>query len=104
MLGQIRLFVLLESLGRANMTVPSYLQTTQWAHTKMASIENRLRALQLLKTSPFNVGLLDKRAQSVGFQDPESDHTPFADRGVPFVHLAAQPTTNIDKDDVLGRT
>ena len=49
-LGQISLFVLLDLLGSAGGSVPSYFLTTHWAYRAMARAEERLRGLGLLET------------------------------------------------------
>lgn len=51
-LSSIDLFVLLDLLGSANPSVPSYFKTTHWAYTHMADLEVRLRTVGLFKSSP----------------------------------------------------
>lgn len=89
-LSQINIFVMLDSLGSANPTVPSYLKSTTWAHRNMANLEQRMRNLGLLETSsaffPSTEG--DVQKSDLGY-----DHVPFMDRGVPFLHVLPSPAT-----------
>ncbi|KAJ9626998.1 hypothetical protein H2203_003458 [Taxawa tesnikishii (nom. ined.)] len=52
-LDSIELFLLLDLLGSANPTVPSYFKTTHWAYQRMAEIESRLRSLKQFRSSPL---------------------------------------------------
>jgi glutaminyl-peptide cyclotransferase len=51
-LDAIDLFVLLDLLGSANPTVPSFFRTTHWAYKNMANAEARLRSSKQLQTTP----------------------------------------------------
>jgi glutaminyl-peptide cyclotransferase len=88
-LDQISIFVLLDLLGSANPSIPSYFQTTHWAYRRMASVEERMRNLGLLESKPPNPFLHDSARLSSqfgrGFID--DDHKPFMARGVPVLHI-----------------
>jgi len=84
-LSQISLFVLLDSIGAVNPEIPSYYLLTHWVYKKMASLENRLRNNRLLDTAPLSPFLPNTYYQ--GRQDEVDDHTPFMERGVPYLHL-----------------
>ncbi|KAI0120448.1 peptidase family M28-domain-containing protein [Hypoxylon sp. NC0597] len=92
-LDQISMFVLLDLLGAANPTVPSFFQTTHWAYKAMATIEDRMRKLGLLESTPERPFLPDLEKNAVTFQHAyiEDDHKPFMARGVPVLHVIASP-------------
>ena len=92
-LNQISMFVLLDLLGSANPTVPSYFQTTHWAYQAMASIEERMRGFGLLEAQPSDRFLpeSDKLATQFGRSFVEDDHVPFMHRGVPTLHIIPHP-------------
>lgn len=92
-LDQISMFVLLDLLGAANPTVPSFFQTTHWAYKAMATIEDRMRKLGLLESTPEQPFLPDLEKNAVTFQHAyiEDDHKPFMARGVPVLHVIASP-------------
>ncbi|CAJ2505066.1 Uu.00g124600.m01.CDS01 [Anthostomella pinea] len=93
-LDQISMFVLLDLLGSADPVVPSYFATTHWAYAAMATIESRMRALNLLESTPSRGAFLpdkDKSASQFGRGFVEDDHVPFMHRGVPILHLIPTP-------------
>ncbi|KAI1205020.1 peptidase family M28-domain-containing protein [Annulohypoxylon truncatum] len=92
-LDQISMFVLLDLLGSANPTVPSFFQTTHWAYKAMATIEGRMRKLGLLESIPQRPFLpdLEKAATTFHRGAIEDDHKPFMARGVPILHVIASP-------------
>lgn len=117
-LDAIDLFLLLDLLGSANPTVPSYFKTTHWAYQRMADAEKRLRELYQFKSSPNHPS---KRATSpnaphdhVPRNEPhflpeggksegdrwlggyiEDDHVPFQARGVDILHMIPSPFPNV---------
>jgi len=84
------MFVLLDVLGSDNPTIPSYLTITHWAYKNMANLENRMRQLNLLETSPLST-FLPWSNETTSQVDVTGDHVPFMDRGVPFLHLLPSP-------------
>ncbi|GAB7357151.1 hypothetical protein MBLNU459_g8144t1 [Dothideomycetes sp. NU459] len=93
-LNAIDLFLLLDLLGSAKPTVPSYFKTTHWAYQRMAKIESRLRSLNQFKSSPAHEFLTEaKKAETErwlgGFI--EDDHLPFQARGVDILHMIPAP-------------
>ncbi|KAI1842481.1 hypothetical protein JX266_011376 [Neoarthrinium moseri] len=92
-LEQISMFVLLDLLGTAGPTVPSYFQTTHWAYQGMASVEKRMRNLGLLESTPAQSFLpeADKSPNLFGSAGVQDDHIPFITRGVPTLHLIPSP-------------
>lgn len=89
-LSQISIFVLLDGLGSVNPIIPSYLLLTHWAYKAMASLEERLRKLGLLETSPLS-SFLPNSKEGISKAEIEDDYVPFMDRGVPFLHLLPLP-------------
>ncbi|KAL2758791.1 hypothetical protein ACRALDRAFT_1075221 [Sodiomyces alcalophilus JCM 7366] len=92
-LDQISLFVLLDLLGSANPSVPSYFRTTHWAYKNMATIESRMRDLGLLESKPEGPFLPDGDVDSktLGTMYIGDDHEPFMRRGVPILHIIPAP-------------
>ena len=91
-LDQINLFVLLDLLGSADPVVPSYFTTTHWAYQSLASIESRMRALDLLESKPAKPFLPNGAGSMAGAASSISDdHLPFMFRGVPILHLIPSP-------------
>jgi len=84
------MFVLLDVLGSANPTVPSYLTITHWAYKHMADLENRLRQLTLLEANPSSM-FLPWSNETTELTLAVGDHIPFMDRGVPFLHILPDP-------------
>ena len=104
-LSSISLFVLLDLLGSANPTVPSYYLTTHWAYQNMAKLEQRLRGQEMFKSAR------DTKSRSASSQSPflpdndkveanffatgiEDDHIPFLARGVEVLHIIPSPFPN----------
>ncbi|KAI1500879.1 glutaminyl-peptide cyclotransferase [Biscogniauxia marginata] len=93
-LGQISMFVLLDLLGAAEPRVLSWFQTTHWAYQALASVEQRMRALGLLESTPKKPFLpdADKNPGSFGGNNyVQDDHVPFMARGVPILHVIPTP-------------
>ncbi|KAF1947942.1 hypothetical protein EJ02DRAFT_391371 [Clathrospora elynae] len=89
-LSQISLFLLLDLLGSASPSIPSYFPTTHWAYTHLATIETRLRSLKLLESTPPQPFLPDVNAtMSVG--GISDDHLPFMGGGVEVLHVIPSP-------------
>ncbi|KAF2199178.1 hypothetical protein GQ43DRAFT_399299 [Delitschia confertaspora ATCC 74209] len=89
-LSQISIFLLLDLLGSANPTVPSYFQTTHWAYKNMAKIEERMRTLSLLESNPPSPFLphIGNHTEQWPIED---DHLPFMRRGVSILHVIPSP-------------
>ncbi|KAF1810456.1 putative glutaminyl cyclase [Eremomyces bilateralis CBS 781.70] len=108
LLSSITLFMLLDLLGGANPTIPSYFATTHWAYRAMASLEHRLRSAGRFKSSPNHISKRSPDAERVteprwlihgDKQDNqgslafmvEDDHIPFMARGVEVLHMIPSP-------------
>ncbi|KAL8970154.1 MAG: hypothetical protein Q9183_001659, partial [Haloplaca sp. 2 TL-2023] len=100
-LSTISLFVLLDLLGSKNPVVPSYFKTTHWAYQKMASLEQRFRALSLFESAAKSTSKRDNKpflpesdkkgdARWLGGMIGD-DHEPFLDRGVEILHVIPSP-------------
>lgn len=105
----MELFVLLDLLGSAGPRVPSYFRTTHWAYEHMASVEDRLRKLKLMKSSPNHPDRMAKRVNKKPRTEPnflyeknkagnsfmggfvQDDHVPFMARGVEILHIIPTP-------------
>lgn len=114
-LSSISLFVLLDLLGAQNPTIQSYYPTTHWAYRRLATLEQRLDDLQLLRSRQNqrqqNQQQQRQQRQHRWFIDAsktehelaprggiEDDHLPFLARGVEVLHLIdAAPTTGFPK-------
>ncbi|RYP34099.1 hypothetical protein DL767_004434 [Monosporascus sp. MG133] len=92
-LGQINLFLLLDLLGSAGPSVPSFFQSTHWAYRAMARIEERMRGLGTLESDPKKPFLpdADKKASDFRPAGVGDDHIPFMRRGVPVLHIIPSP-------------
>jgi hypothetical protein len=108
-LDSMELFVLLDLLGSTGPRVPSYFKTTHWAYKHMASVEDRLRKLKLMRSSPNHPERLAKRANKKPRTEPhflyeenkaensfiggfvQDDHVPFMARGVEILHIIPSP-------------
>ncbi|KAG8533056.1 uncharacterized protein KY384_001839 [Bacidia gigantensis] len=93
-LSSISLFLLLDLLGAANPTVPSYFKTTHWAYKNLAALANRLHSSKK-EISP-SVGRWfpdsDKTESAQwGPSGIEDDHLPFMARGVEVLHIIPNP-------------
>jgi glutaminyl-peptide cyclotransferase len=97
-LESIDLFVLLDLLGASNPAVPSYFKTTHWAYKRMASVEERLRKADKLKSKPKGNFLWesdkDERDRWSGGM-VEDDHIPFMARGVDILHIIPSPFPDV---------
>ncbi|TIA42909.1 glutaminyl-peptide cyclotransferase [Aureobasidium pullulans] len=93
-LDAIDLFVLLDLLGSAKPTVPSFFRTTHWAYSNMAAAEARLRSLKQLETPPADVFLREANKKETDRWlggAIEDDHIPFQARGVDILHMIPAP-------------
>jgi len=93
-LASLDLFVLLDLLGAAHPSVPSYFKTTHWAYQRMADVEARLRSASVLQTKlsqPFlrEAGKSETDRWIGGYI--EDDHVPFMARGVEVLHIIPSP-------------
>lgn len=85
--------MLLDLLGAATPSVPSFFKTTHWAYQYLAGAEKRLRDLGLLKTKPGSPFLPDaeKSVEKIRGGMIEDDHIPFLARGVEILHIIPLP-------------
>lgn len=90
-LEAISLFLLLDLLGAKNPRVPSYFKSTHWAYQHLASIEDRMRKLNLLNSKPKFLPEAGKLAPQFGRGFVSDDHIPFMDRGVKILHIIPTP-------------
>ncbi|KAF1365428.1 hypothetical protein EJ07DRAFT_171355 [Lizonia empirigonia] len=90
-LSQISLFVLLDLLGSASPKVPSYFPTTHWAYQHLATMESRLRSLNILESKPATAFLPDVNMTMAGFGGISDDHLPFIHQGVEVLHVIPSP-------------
>jgi glutaminyl-peptide cyclotransferase len=91
-LESISLFVLLDLLGGKDPAIPTYFKTTHWAYQNMASLESRLRGLDLFKTGKGKTWLPESSkdphaAAAFPSYMMQDDHIPFMARGVEVLHL-----------------
>ncbi|KAK7757962.1 hypothetical protein SLS62_000340 [Diatrype stigma] len=100
-LDAIELFVLLDLLGAADPSVPSYFGATHWAYQGLARVEARLRAAGQLASAP-SLGPQGQERRWLGDADKlpsqlagrgyiQDDHVPFMARGVPVLHVIPSP-------------
>lgn len=92
-LSSITLFLLLDLLGAPNPSIPSYFKTTHWAYRHLAKLEQRLRELKILLSTP-NRPFLPESSKSVEMFRGlmiEDDHIPFMARGVEILHVIPYP-------------
>lgn len=112
-LDSIELFLLLDLLGSKGPMVPSYFKTTHWAYKHMANVENRLRKLGLMKSSPNHASKMAQRENSKPRAEPnflyeanknddgfmggfvQDDHVPFMARGVEILHIIPTPFPDV---------
>jgi len=92
-LNSISLFLLLDLLGEAKPTIPSYFDTTHWAYKGLAKVESRLRSLGLMQSKVDHPFLVDGEKHVGGkfFNGIQDDHIPFLQRGVEVLHLIPAP-------------
>jgi len=105
-LSKIRLFVLLDLIG-ARSVFHSYSENTKYYFLQLASIEDRLKKLKILKT---NYDIFSPQTVSFPIAD---DHIPFQERGVkdilhlipprfpPQWHRASDDFEHLDIDTVM---
>lgn len=96
-LNSIELFVLLDLLGTSEPRIPSYFQNTHWAYKNMASVESRMRGMDLLEAKPRAPFLPEAAKDSASFSRNfvEDDHVPFMLRGVPVLHMIPTPFPSV---------
>lgn len=90
----ISLFVLLDLLGAEDPQIPSYFPSTHWAYQNLAAIEERMRDLGLLESSPTTGRFLPEARKKPQHFRPgfiSDDHMPFMERGVKVLHLIPTP-------------
>ncbi|XP_055495525.1 glutaminyl-peptide cyclotransferase-like [Leucoraja erinacea] len=87
-LHAIDLFILLDLIGAQNPRFPSYFPNTVRWHKKLQQIEQNLHHLGLLKEHPNEVKYFWPKMPSMYVND---DHDPFAQRGVPILHIIPTP-------------
>ncbi|CAF9919348.1 MAG: hypothetical protein GOMPHAMPRED_001755 [Gomphillus americanus] len=105
-LRSIEMFVLLDLLGAPSPRVPSYFKLTHWIYQKMARLEERMRELKLLYSSPNHKKREDEKRENepMFFNEARKketdqwlggyigdDHEPFLARGVDIFHIIASP-------------
>ena len=73
-------------LGAVSPIVPSYLDITNWAYQNLASIEDRLRKLDLLESKPPSAFFSGLDATS----ELADDYVAFMERGVPFLNIVPE--------------
>ncbi|KAJ5156680.1 hypothetical protein N7492_009483 [Penicillium capsulatum] len=89
-LSSISLFVLLDLLGAKSPSILSYYPTTHWAYQSLATLQERLRSLGLLKSSSTkswfpHSSQSSREVKALG--GISDDHLPFLARGVDILHL-----------------
>lgn len=97
-LDAIDLFVLLDLLGSAEPTVPSFFRTTHWAYSNMANAETRMRSLkqfQSKSSKPFLSEANKKDSDRWLGGAIEDDHLPFQARGVDILHMIPAPFPHV---------
>ncbi|XP_076306431.1 glutaminyl-peptide cyclotransferase-like [Tachypleus tridentatus] len=87
-LDKIKMFVLLDLLGAENPRFISYFLDTHGVHTQFIYIEERLNSLHELESPTGKTNYFQTSSSSGFVQD---DHVPFAERGVPVLHLVTHP-------------
>ncbi|KAH7370472.1 glutaminyl-peptide cyclotransferase [Rhexocercosporidium sp. MPI-PUGE-AT-0058] len=98
-LSQIRIFALLDSLGSASPTVPSYCLVTSWVFQRIASLEARMRNIGLLETAKATEFLSEGSETNVS-AGVVADYVPFMEAGTPFLNL--QPSPLPSTEDTLN--
>ena len=93
-LSSISLFLLLDLLGSAGPSIPSYFKTTHWAYRNMKSLADRINTASETVTSSINTWFPDFDKKDYGGWLGGAigdDHTPFMARGVEVLHLIPHP-------------
>lgn len=83
--------MLLDLLGAAEPNIPSYFSKTHWAYQHLAKIEERLRKLGVLETTPKRPFLPEHKKEVRYRGYVQDDHVPFMRRGVDILHLIPTP-------------
>lgn len=94
-LDQISIFVLLDLLGSANPSVPSYFQTTHWAYQRMAAVETRMRNFSMLESVPKKPFLPEAGKTQFSPGGIGDDHIPFLKKGVEVLHIIPSPFPDV---------
>jgi glutaminyl-peptide cyclotransferase len=96
-LDSISLFVLLDLLGAADPSIPSYFSMTHWAYTNMAKLEQRMRDLGLLESRPKRGNFFPDAKKDKVFSNGfvSDDHVPFMKRGVEILHIIPTPFPDV---------
>lgn len=89
--------ILLDLLGAANPSVPSYYDSTKWLHQAMTDAEKRLNEANVLwpsgDTSHRNTRSFFSQQRPWG--GIEDDHLPFLHAGVPILHVIPSPFPSV---------
>lgn len=87
--------MLLDLLGAANPSIPSYFSTTHWAYKHLLDIETRMRALNLLESKPTQNFMTDVNGTIGMWQSVSDDHLPFIARGTEILHVIPSPFPHV---------
>ncbi|ETS63530.1 hypothetical protein PaG_01824 [Moesziomyces aphidis] len=93
-INTIEHMVLLDLLGTANPTVPSYFDSTKWMHQAMADAEARLRDSGVLWPAGHS-GARSFFSHHKPWGGIEDDHLPFLHAGVPILHIIPSPFPSV---------
>ncbi len=93
-INTIEHMVLLDLLGAANPSVPSYFDSTQWMHGAMADAETRLRDAGVLWPAGHS-GARSFFSHHKPWGGIEDDHLPFLHAGVPILHIIPSPFPSV---------
>jgi glutaminyl-peptide cyclotransferase len=94
-LNSISLFLLLDLLGEAKPTIPSYFETTHWAYQALAKIESRYRALNIFQSKVDHQFLPYADVPVMPNPGMQDDHLPFLRRGVEVLHIIPSPFPDV---------
>lgn len=96
-LEALDLFVLLDLLGSSYPTIHSYFPETDWLHKKLGNIEKNVRAAKFTKTGGDDTkSQFFPTYQGMRYSGMiEDDHIPFANKGVPILHLIPVPFPHV---------
>ncbi|CAL3971392.1 unnamed protein product [Diplocarpon coronariae] len=90
-LSSIRLFVLLDCLGAAEPTIPSYDPETHWVLRRLIDLEARMRRMTLLESRPRATSFTFETSDATARARTAADDEPFQERDVPCLYLAPDP-------------
>ena len=92
-LSSISLFVLLDLLGAASPSIPSYFKTTHWAYRNMKTLADRISWASKSVSSSISSWFPDFDKNDYRWLGGAigDDHTPFMVRGVEVLHLIPHP-------------